>query len=79
MGMVNVYDEDGQLVESYEVADGADSAEQGVILLSTVQAAEVIQDEITQRLLPINVNSIAETKTAMIEGLAAAVDRLRGG
>ena len=39
-------------------------------------AAEAIRDEITTRLAPSGVNSIAEVKAAVIEGLDAAVARL---
>jgi hypothetical protein len=41
-------------------------------------AAETIQTEIDVRLAPSSVNSIAEVKTAIRYGLAAAVDILRG-
>lgn len=39
-------------------------------------AAEAIRDEITIRLQPSAVNSIAEVKAAVIQGLDAAVMRL---
>lgn len=39
-------------------------------------AAEAIRDEITTRLAPSGVNSIAEVKAAVIDGLDAAVARL---
>lgn len=41
-----------------------------------VVAAEAIRDEITDRLAPSGVNSIAEVKAAVIDGLDAAVARL---
>ena len=44
-----------------------------------VVAVETIKAEITARLEPADVNSIAEVKTAIREGLAAALDTLRGG
>lgn len=39
-------------------------------------AAEAIRDEITERIAPSSVNSIAEVKAAVIGGLDAAVERL---
>lgn len=41
------------------------------------RAAEVIKAEIDVRLAPSSVNSIAEMKAAIREGLAAAVESLR--
>jgi hypothetical protein len=43
-----------------------------------VTAAEVIAAEIDARLAPADVNSIAEVKAAIRQGLAAAVATLRG-
>lgn len=43
-----------------------------------VVAAETIQTEVDARLAPSGVNSIAEVKTAIRDGLAAAVATLRG-
>lgn len=43
-----------------------------------VVAAEVIAAEIDARLAPADVNSIAEVKAAIRQGLAAAVATLRG-
>lgn len=42
-----------------------------------VVAADAIRDEITERLQPSGVNSIAEVKAAVIQGLDAAVARLQ--
>lgn len=44
-----------------------------------VVAAQTIQAEVDTRLAPSSVNSIAEVKTAILDGLAAAVEALRGG
>ena len=44
-----------------------------------IVAAEAIQAEITDRLAPSTVNSIAEVKAAIRDGLAAAVASLGGG
>lgn len=44
-----------------------------------VVAAQVIAAEIDTRLAPSDVNSIAEVKAAIRQGLAAAVDALRAG
>lgn len=44
-----------------------------------VLAAEAIQTEVDTRLAPSSVNSIAEVKAAIRDGLAAAVETLRAG
>lgn len=44
-----------------------------------VVAAQVIAAEIDARLAPADVNSIAEMKAAIRDGLAAAVEALRAG
>ena len=44
-----------------------------------VVAAETIRAEVDTRLAPSSVNSIAEVKAAIRDGMSAAVDRLRSG
>ena len=44
-----------------------------------VVAAEAIKDEVDTRLAPSGVNSIAEMKAAIRDGMAAAVEKLRTG
>lgn len=58
-------------VGAYEAAVAVPVAADPVLV-----AAEAIQAEITDRLRPSGVNSIAEVKTAIIDGLAAAVGSL---
>lgn len=44
-----------------------------------VVAAETIRAEVDTRLAPPSVDSIAEVKAAIRDGMSAAVDRLRSG
>lgn len=44
-----------------------------------VVAAEAIRSEVDTRLAPSSVNSIAEVKAAIRDGMAAAVQALRAG
>lgn len=62
---------------SDDEAAALNSAEDETPADPVMVAAEAIRDEITDRLSPTNVNTIVEVKAAVIDGLEAAVARLR--
>jgi hypothetical protein len=65
--------QDGVLVEVEDVPDPGPEPDPPEVV-----AAQVIAEEIDTRLAPSSVNSIAEVKAAIRDGLAAAVAQLRG-
>lgn len=71
------YAEDGSELSRTRLEDELPPAQ--LVENPVVAAAEKIQTEIDKRLAPSSVNSIAETKAAIREGLAAAVEALREG
>lgn len=78
-GTCTTYDTDEVTVLHSEEVTGMDPLlPEPVPVDPVVVAAETIQTEIDVRLAPSSVNSIAEVKTAIRYGLAAAVDILRG-
>jgi hypothetical protein len=63
-----------ETVGYYELADPVYEAEPDS---AEVIAAEAILEEVSALLTPSSVNSIAEVKAAVIDGMSAAVARLR--
>lgn len=68
----------GQVVEERPALATEVTPPPAEVIDPVVVAAETIQTEVDARLAPSGVNSIAEVKTAIRDGLAAAVATLRG-
>lgn len=66
--------QNGQLVGTEDVPDPEPDEQPA----PEVVAAQTIAEEIDARLAPADVNSIAEVKAAIRDGLEAAVARLEG-
>ena len=69
----------GQVVEERPALPAEVTPPPTEVVDPVVAAAAAIQAEVDARLAPSGVNSIAEVKTAIRDGLAAAVEALRGG